>query len=375
MDRLEQAIEKIRQKLPNLKRRSLKETSTRIIIIDPLLEALGWNVQEPDDVQLEYPTVDGKSVDYALKINKKPVLLVEAKALDDPLTDVKSVTQVISYAANDGIVWCILTNGIRWKVYKSSEECAAPEKLLFEVDLEGTEKEGLSLSQITKQLWRLSAEELARGSLGELGERVFTDTRVRKAMLSIISSPPRPLLNLLRKSKECENLPAEKIKNSLSRIAKEILNPDHELAPQLELPSAVRRTQRAKEGQSQFTEEHHTYGKPQEVIDLFSSLDRFCLNLSEGCTKRILKRYITYEYDGDCFCFMVLLRNFVRIYLRLQHSRLPDPPAFARDVSGIGHWGPKDLELELNISSQTELEESYPLIRSSFEKTSANIKR
>jgi len=40
--------------------------------------------------------------------------LLEAKALDDTLDDVKAITQVVGYAANDGIVWCILTNGIKW---------------------------------------------------------------------------------------------------------------------------------------------------------------------------------------------------------------------------------------------------------------------
>ena len=100
MNKLIQMIEMIRQKLPGLRRHSLKETPTRTIVIDPLLESLGWDVRDPDEVQLEYPTVDGKSVDYALKINKKPILLVEAKALEDTLEDVKAVTQVVGYAAN-----------------------------------------------------------------------------------------------------------------------------------------------------------------------------------------------------------------------------------------------------------------------------------
>src|SRR3990170_524847 len=117
MNKLIQAIELIRQKLPGLRRHSLKETPTRTIVIDAILEALGWDVRDPDEVQLEYPTVDGKSVDYALKLNKRAVLLVEAKPLDDPLSDVKGITQVVGYASNDGIVWCVLTNGVHWKVY------------------------------------------------------------------------------------------------------------------------------------------------------------------------------------------------------------------------------------------------------------------
>lgn len=68
MNRLIQHIEVIRSKIDGLRRRELKETPTRTMVIDPLLEVLGWDVRDPDEVQLEYPTVDGKSVDYALLI-------------------------------------------------------------------------------------------------------------------------------------------------------------------------------------------------------------------------------------------------------------------------------------------------------------------
>ncbi len=60
-------IEKLRLKLDRHRREYLKELPTRTIFIDPLLEALGWDVRTPDEVQLEFPTIDGKSVDYAAK--------------------------------------------------------------------------------------------------------------------------------------------------------------------------------------------------------------------------------------------------------------------------------------------------------------------
>src|SRR3990172_9558212 len=99
-------IENLRAQIERHRRSGLKEYPTRTIFIDPLLEALGWDVRDPDEVELEYPTVDGKSVDYALKINRKPVLLLEAKQLDDSLDDVKAITQIVGYAANNGIEWC-----------------------------------------------------------------------------------------------------------------------------------------------------------------------------------------------------------------------------------------------------------------------------
>jgi len=45
--------------------------------------------------------------------------------IGDPLDDVKSITQVVGYAANDGIEWCVLTSGVRYKVYKASEKARA----------------------------------------------------------------------------------------------------------------------------------------------------------------------------------------------------------------------------------------------------------
>jgi hypothetical protein len=78
MEKLVRRIETIRTKVDAWRKHRLKETPTRTIVIDPLLEALGWDVRDPDEVQLEYPTVDGKSVDYGLKLNRKCVLLIEA---------------------------------------------------------------------------------------------------------------------------------------------------------------------------------------------------------------------------------------------------------------------------------------------------------
>jgi predicted transport protein len=45
---------------------------------------------------------------------------------------------------------------------------------------------------------------------------------------------------------------------------------------------------------------------------------------------------------------------------RIQKS----PPAFARDVAHIGHWGIGDVELR--ISNPSELEQAAAVIRQSF---------
>ena len=83
----------------------------------------------------------------------------------DALRDVKAITQVVGYAANDGVVWCALTNGTLWQVYRSVEKCPAPEKLMYEVSLDPRDAEDMSVDQIAEQLWRLSRQEMASGTL------------------------------------------------------------------------------------------------------------------------------------------------------------------------------------------------------------------
>lgn len=381
MKKLILAIEGVRQKLPALRRHSLKETPTRTIIVDPLLEALGWDVRDPDEVQLEYPTVDGKSVDYALKINRTPVLLVEAKALEDTLDDVKAVTQVVSYAANDGIVWCVLTNGLIWRVYRSIEKCPAPDKMMYEVDLAPNAPEAMDVGQIARQMWRFSQEEMAKGTLDELGEKTFTDGKVRKALQALMADPPRALLNLVRKATGEENLAPRQIKESLARIAHEegvgkatapLPEPERTAAPTLEGASrsaAARRaweTRRGAKGEGQYDETYHLEGRGKEAVSLYHTIDHLCKSLSEAEIEiRWLKKSVNYILGKRCFCSVHILKSGLRVWLPLKYKHLENPPPFARDVSNIGHWGTGDLEVR--ITNHAELDEASDLVRRSFE--------
>jgi predicted transport protein len=389
VDRLIRAIEAIRTKLDSLRKRSLKETPTRTIIVDPLLEALGWDVRDPDEVQLEYPTVDGKSVDYALLINRNPALLVEAKPLDDPLNDVKGITQVVGYAANDGIVWCVLTNGIVWKVYRSVEECPAPEKLMFEVSLDPRDGDGLSVAQIARQMWRFSRDEMAKGTLDAIGEQTFTDGKVRKAIDDIMRDAPRTLLNLVRAAAHDGQLTPQRIKESLARIGAQnpaAMSPavgkpanrmrGEEQATSLRSRGATKawatRREKATRTSTPYDESHHTAGKPKEILELYRAIDRLCHSLKpREIERRCVAMTINYLCGKSIFCCVELQKGGIRVCLKLKYGQLENPPSFARDVSGIGHYGVGNLQLAINNMAQ--LEEATPLIRKSLEAQLASV--
>lgn len=379
MDKLKQAIQSLRSKLDNLRKRGLKETPTRTIVIDPLLNALGWDVRDPDEVELEYPTVDGKSVDYALKLNDKPVLLVEAKPLDDPLDEVKGITQVVSYASNDGIVWCTLTNGIKWKVYRSVEKCAAPDKLMYEVSLDPKDDLGAGIDELAAHLWRLSREEMAKGTLDVLGEQTFTDSKVRKALDQVMCDPPRKLLNFLRDTMDDTSLKPQQIKESLARLWQGGLAQSASVSSRkiTRLSSTggkagsdgIRKTKarRTQAGAAtDYGESHHTAGKPQEALALYRAVDDFCRSLDPtGIERRYLAKSINYVLGKRTFCSLHILRGGLRVWLQLKYDRLNNPPKFARDMKGVGHWGTGDLELA--VSSQSQLDETLQCVQMSFD--------
>lgn len=366
MKKLLTCIEELRLKLDRHRKDDLKEYPTRTIFIDPLLHALGWDVRDPDDVQLEYPTIDGKSVDYAPKVNRKPVLFLEAKSLNDPLTDIKSITQVVGYAANAGVEWCILTNGVTYKVYRTTEKAEAPDKLLFEVSMDPKEAEGRSVNQIAEQFYRFSKEAMERGVLNEIGEKVFTTGKVRKALDKLLLDPPNNLIKIIRSAIDDETLKPMQIKEALKRLWAQ--------SSEIEISSMYSESESPEELNikhrrgKDYGEEYHIKGKPQEAIELFRTLDKLCKELAPGnIKKKHLAWYISYSHGKDIFCCVHILKSGLRIWLKLNYSHLKNPPEYVRDVSKIGHWGIGDVEIR--IDNLEKLQNCKSLIRQSFEKT------
>lgn len=362
MDTIISCVEELRTKLEKYKNSNLKETPTRTIFIDSLLQALGWDVRDPDEVELEYPTIDGKSVDYAPKINRKTVLFIEAKPLNDPLSDVKAITQVVGYAANAGVEWCILTNGVTYKVYRSTEKAEAPDKLLFEVSIDPNETEGMTPHQIADRFERFSREAMADNKLDEIGEQIFTTSKVRKALDKLFLDPPAPLIKLIRSKIGYDSITPVQVRAALKRVLGQ--PSDVEIYPDFTKERIVEpKPRRGKK----YNVEDHTGGKPQEVIELFRTLDKFCRELDPHKVKRRdLAKYIAYSFARSNFCSVTLLKSGLRVWLKLNYKNLENPPEYVRDVSKVGHWGIGDVELA--IDSFETFQSAKFFVQKSFEK-------
>ncbi len=359
-------IEQLRLKLDRHRKDDLKEYPTRTIFIDPMLQALGWDVRDPEDVQLEYPTVDGKSVDYAPKVNKRPVLFIEAKALNDPLTDVKAITQVVGYAANAGVEWCILTNGVTYRVYRSTEKAEAPDKLLFEVSINPKAGEGKSTQQIAEQLNRFSRDSMENGILNTLGIHVFTAGKIRRALDKLFTDPPSQLIKIIRSAITDDSIKPNQIKEILPGIwlsSPIAVAPAHEVGSK-KVPS--RQTKRTKT-EKEYGEEHHLEGVPKEVVELYHTLDRYCLDLAmQGISKQHRLLYIAYRFDNKIFASIHVQKGGLRVYVKLDFAEIDNALSNVRNVKNIGHWGVGDVEIAVDNGGQ--LLEAKRLIKQSFDR-------
>lgn len=88
------------------------EASTRAVLIDPILRALGWDTANTHMVEIE--KINGKfRADYALyDSNREPRVIIEAKALGVQLASSEIIMSLVSYAFQFQLTNVFLTDGL-----------------------------------------------------------------------------------------------------------------------------------------------------------------------------------------------------------------------------------------------------------------------
>jgi hypothetical protein len=128
-NRLRDRIERIR----GLGFEKRSEAQVKQFIVAPILECLGWRIDEPGEVDPEYRTGGHESVDYALVTNGTPVVFVEAKAAGENLRS--HTEQLLQYAWRQAVPLAVLTNGSDWAFYLSWEKRDWDKRLFWSTNL------------------------------------------------------------------------------------------------------------------------------------------------------------------------------------------------------------------------------------------------
>jgi predicted type IV restriction endonuclease len=93
------------------------EENIKTGVTNDMLEALGWDRRSQMDFE---HNVGPKSADISLIKNGDSKVIIETKSLEKKIEDHKS--QGLEYARKKGIVWTVMTNGLKTQLYKSNIE-------------------------------------------------------------------------------------------------------------------------------------------------------------------------------------------------------------------------------------------------------------
>ena len=122
---LEDDLRSISGRIPDLKIRISTEEATKQSLVLPFLQALGYNVFDPSEIEPEF-TADvgikqGEKVDYAVMADGDPVILIECKKVSDTLASDNRVSQLYRYFGATPVRIGVLTNGITYRFFSDLE--------------------------------------------------------------------------------------------------------------------------------------------------------------------------------------------------------------------------------------------------------------
>lgn len=121
---LTESLKKFSNRVQEIKNSIQTEEATKMSLIVPFFQLLGYDVFNPAEFCPEF-TADvgikkGEKVDYAILIEDKPIILIEAKPVNSKLE--KHSSQLFRYYVTTAAKFAILTNGIIYKFYTDLEE-------------------------------------------------------------------------------------------------------------------------------------------------------------------------------------------------------------------------------------------------------------
>ena len=193
-------FEELIQRLAEDKRLEGKsESATREVAVTPVLDCLGWETSDANEVFREFP-VEGGQVDYCLMTRQKSHVLIEVKRTGESL--VNHEEQLLKYSFLQGVPLAALTEGLIWWLYIPSAEGNWQNRKFFEINFHKDSKE-----EASKNLMRfLGKKALLDGSAAKEAQKEFVKLQqekqasgeLPKAWQELVSEPEGLLIDLLR---------------------------------------------------------------------------------------------------------------------------------------------------------------------------------
>src|SRR5687768_16462172 len=127
LDRAKGSLRRYQKILESARARDVNESDTCVILTDFLGDVLGYD--KYTEVTTEF-SIRSTFCDLAIKVGGRVQFLIEVKSAGTDLRD-NHLRQAIDYAANQGIEWVLLTNGVVWQAHRVRFEQPIANDLVF----------------------------------------------------------------------------------------------------------------------------------------------------------------------------------------------------------------------------------------------------
>ncbi len=213
-EEVKKLVEKYNRLVESGKVKYYNEEMTKKDFILPLFRALGWSVEEGDEVTAEEKISRGR-VDYAFRIEGIPKLFLEAKSLREDLDRKEFAEQAINYAWHKGATWAILTDFEGIKVFNAEWKSANYlQNQFFSINCN-------KFLDNFEQLWLLSRESLEQGLIDKEAEKWGKKAKkisVDKQLLSDLTKFRELLIKNILKNNASRNLSEGDLEEAVQRI-------------------------------------------------------------------------------------------------------------------------------------------------------------
>lgn len=186
--RFEKNVSKYQGILKNAKDRDINEADTSTIIQDILENVFGYDKYK--EITAEF-AIRSTFSDLAVKSNDNINFLVEVKAIGLELKE-SHIRQAVSYGVNHGIQWVVLTNGIKWKIFRIRFEKPVNYELIYLLNFLEINPKDLKDQE---KLFLLCKEGLNKDAIEEFHEHIKNVNRFTIAALVLNDT----VLNVIRR--------------------------------------------------------------------------------------------------------------------------------------------------------------------------------
>lgn len=288
-------LKQLSQKVADMKDSITTEEATKTAFVLPFLNILGYDIFNPHEVVPEF-TADigikkGEKVDYAIFLDKQPILIIECKSWTQDLN--LHGSQLHRYFHVTKTRFALLTNGINFKFYTDLEQSnIMDDRPFMEFSLENIKE------NLVNELTKFQKESFDVDKILSTASTLKYSKAVRELFKSQLENPGDDLVKLLA-SQVYQGRFTSKVLEEFRDIVKKAINQHINEAISEKLHSALNK-QKEEEEQTTIAEpeDDNKIETTQEEIEAYHIVKSIMREVTDG--DRIVHR------DGQTY-FSVLL--------------------------------------------------------------------